>query len=177
MEVEYEITSEDLFPFQWRAYRSPLLRRARRKVYIYWFLALLLMSLLPAIGTDGFIIARANFTFLAVAYPMVALIQWLLGRWATRRAILRGLKEVMPNKGQLGWHKVVLNENELIESTAVGESRTFWAGIDRVEQNGECLFIYNQPIAAHIIPKRAFDNAQAAESFYQLARIRKESAA
>ena len=100
MGVEYEITSEDLFAFQWRAYRSPLLRRARRKVYIYWFLALLLMSLLPAIGTDGFIIARANFTFLAVAYPMVALIQWLLGRWATWDARF-GILPKRPNLARL----------------------------------------------------------------------------
>ena len=94
-----------------------------------------------------------------------------------RRGIRGPMKELVPNKGQLGRHKVVLNEGELIESTAVGESRILWAGVDRVEQNQEYIFIYTQPHAAHIIPKRAFNNAQAAESFYQLARISKEGAA
>jgi hypothetical protein len=178
MEVEYEITADDLFAFHWRAtFRSPLVRRAKRKAYIYWFLALLLMAILPAIGSDGFVIARADFTFLCVAYPVVVLIRWLLDRRLTRRAILGELKKVMPNKGLLGRHKVVLNEGVLIERTAVGESRLLWAGVDRVEQNEEYIFIYTQPNAAHVIPKRAFDNAQLAESFYQLARISKESAA
>jgi hypothetical protein len=178
MEVEYEITADDLFAFHWRAaFGSPRAQRARRKTYLYWFLALLVMTLLPAIGSDGFVIARVNFIFLAVAFPLVALLHWLLYRRLTRRGILGELKKVMPNKGLLGRHKVVLNEGELIESTAVGESRMLWAGVDRVEQNGEYIFIYTQPNAAHIIPKRAFNNAQSAESFYQLARIRKESAA
>ena len=81
MEVEYEITPDDLYAFQWRAaYRSPTGRRARRKIYIYWFLTLLLFSVLPAIGRDGFVISRANFTFLAIAFPVVALMTWGLDR-------------------------------------------------------------------------------------------------
>jgi hypothetical protein len=178
MEIEYEVTADDLYAFHWRSvFRSPRGRRDRRRAYLYWFLVVFLMTILPAIGSDGFVIARVNFTFLVVAYPVVVLMQWLLYRRLTRRGILRLLKDVLPNKGLLGRHKVVLNEGELIESTAVGESRTLWAGVDRVEQNAEYIFIYTQPHAAHIIPKRAFNSSQAAESFYQLARISKEGAA
>jgi hypothetical protein len=178
MEVEYEITPDDLFAFQWRAaYRSPIVRRARRKVYIYVFLTLLLFSLLPAIGYDGFVISRANFLLIAITFPVVALIFWLLDRRQTRRAILELLKEEKPGKGQLGAHKVTLGEAGLVEGTAVGESRTSWAGVDRVEQNQDYIFIYTAPIAAHIIPRRAFSSLQEAESFYQLATVSKAAAA
>jgi hypothetical protein len=173
MEVEYELTPDDLYAFQWRA----AFRRRGRRVYLYWLLVLLLFSALPAIGPDGFVISRANFTFLLIAFPVVALAQWYLERRLMRRAILQLLKEEKPGKGQVGRHRVVLNEGGVVESTAVGESRTSWAGVDRIEQNPEYIFIYTSPVAAHVIPKRAFRDKQEAEAFYDLSRTRKEAAA
>jgi hypothetical protein len=70
-----------------------------------------------------------------------------------------------------------LNEAGLVESTAVGESRCSWAGVDRVEHDQQYIYIYTAPHAAHIIPKCAFNNLHEAESFYQLARVSKQSAA
>ncbi|HSB08553.1 MAG TPA: YcxB family protein [Blastocatellia bacterium] len=177
MEVEYELTTDDLYAFQWRAaLRSPIARRARRKVYAGWLLALLLFSALPAIGADGFVISRVNFTFLLVAFPVVVLAQWYLERRLTRQAILQLLNGEKAEKGQLGRHKVVLSESGVVESTAVGESRTSWAGVDRIEHNPEYIFIYTSRAAAHIIPKRAFRDMQEAEAFYQLSRMSKEAA-
>ena len=66
MEVEYELTLEDLYAFQWRGvFETPRVRRLSRRVYVYWFLALFLFAALPAIGSDGFVISRMNFTFLS----------------------------------------------------------------------------------------------------------------
>jgi hypothetical protein len=65
----------------------------------------------------------------------------------------------------------------VVESTAVGESHTSWAGVDRIEQNPEYIFIYTSPAAAYVIPKRAFRDMQEAEGFYQFSRTRKEAAA
>ena len=142
MEVEYELTPDDLYAFQWRAaFDSSLGRRTARKVYLGWFLA-----------------------------------QHFLGRWLMRRAILHLLRKEKPGRGQLGRHKVVLAEGDVVETTAVGESRTAWAGVDRVEQNPQYIFIYTSPAAAHLIPKRAFRDIQEAEDFYQLSQTRKEAA-
>jgi hypothetical protein len=177
MEVEYELTLDDLYAFQWRAvFRSAPGRRTTRKVYLGWFLALMLFSMLPAIGPDGFVISRMNFTFLAVAFPIVVLIQWCMERWLIRRAILRLLKDEKPGRGQLGRHKVVLGGDGVVESTAVGETRTSWAGVDRIEQNPDYIFVYTAPAAAHVIPKRAFRDMQEAERFYQLSKNSKEAA-
>ena len=85
------------------------------------------------------------------------------------------MKQEKPDKGQLGKHRVKLNEAGLVEATAVSESRTSWAGVDRVEQNEKYIFIYTSPAAAHMIPKRAFSSVQGAEGFYQLARVSKEA--
>jgi hypothetical protein len=178
MEVEYELTLDDLYAFQWRAaYSSAIARRARYKVYACSFLALILFSLLSSFGTGGFVISRVNLYFLVVACPAVLLAYFFLERRMTRRLILQLLKKEKPDKGQLGRHKVVLSEGEVVESTAVGESRTSWAGVDRIEQNPDYIFLYTSPAGAHIIPKRAFRDRQEAEGFYQLSRISKEAAA
>ena len=40
MEIEYELTPDDLYAFQWRAvFLSPRGRRVRRTVYLLWVLA------------------------------------------------------------------------------------------------------------------------------------------
>jgi hypothetical protein len=93
-----------------------------------------------------------------------------------RRAILRLLKEEKPGRGLIGKHRMVVSEDGLFERTAVGESRTSWAGVDRIEQNPEYIFICTSAIGAHVIPKRAFRDMQEAEAFFLLSRTSKEAA-
>jgi hypothetical protein len=151
-------------------------RRARRWVYLGWLLAIVLFAIVPAIGPDGFVLSRVSFTFILVAFPVVAFAQWFLETRLMRRAIRRMLEEERPGRGQVGKHRLALSEDGIVESTAVSESRTSWAGVDRVEQNSDYIFIYTSAAAAHMIPKRAFRDLQEAEAFYQLARARKTAA-
>jgi hypothetical protein len=178
MDVEYELTQDDFYAFQWRgAFGSPRGRRSRRTVYILWLVALLLFAILPAIGADGFTISRVNFGFVLVAYPIVALAQWWWERWLLRRTILGLLRDEKPDRGQLGVHRLVLDEEGVLERTAVGESRTAWAGIHRVEQDDRYIYLYTSSAAAHVIPKRAFADPRDAEEFYQLSHRRATAAA
>jgi hypothetical protein len=170
MEVDYVLTAEDLYAFQLRAVqRSPITKRTRRNTYSYLFVALLLFAIVPAIGADGFVISRVSFGFLIIGYAVVASLTWFLEKRMTRRAILQLLKAEKPDKGQLGRHTVKLDETGVVESTVVGEQRTSWAGIDRVEQDPDYIFIYTAPAAALVIPKRAFDSTLDAENFYHRA--------
>jgi hypothetical protein len=177
MEVEYELTRDDLYAYQWRAaFSSARARRTRYKAYAAWFLVLCFFSLLFSFDGDGFTITLASFSSLLVTFVVVVVGSFFLERRMTRRHILQLLKEEKPDRGQLGRHKVVLSEDGVVESTVVGQSRTSWAGVDRIEQNPEYIFIYTSLIGAHVIPKRAFRDQHEAESFYQLSRISKEAA-
>ena len=177
MEVEYEITPDDLFAFQWRAaFKSRTARRTSRQAYFVWFLVLLLISILPAIGSDGFVFSRIDWTFLFITLLVVFLLQKLLTNWLMRRAIRRMLGDEKPDRGQLGRHRVVLLPDAVVESTGVNQTRTSWPGVDRVEQDQDYIFIYTSPMSAHLIPKRAFGDAARAEAFFQLAKASKETA-
>lgn len=177
MEVEYQLTHDDLYAFQWRAvFESPRGRRARRLVYLGWLLAIVLYAFVPAIGPHGITLSRVSLTFIVTSMLIVSVLQWSLDRWLVRRAIRQLLKDERPDRGQLGRHRLILDEDGLTESTAVGESRTRWAGVDRVEQNREYIYIYTSPAAAHVVPKRAFSTPEQAEVFYRLSRARRQSA-
>jgi hypothetical protein len=134
-----------------------------------------LFAIVPAIGADGFSVSRISFGFIAVALAIVFLFQWCLERWVIRHAIRQLLKDERPDRGQLGRHRVILSDDGVVESTAVNQSRTAWAGVDRVEQSSDYIFLYTSPAAAHVIPKRAFKDAEQAEAFFRLARSRKEA--
>jgi hypothetical protein len=177
MEIQYEITRDDLFAFQWRAaFDSPRGRRIRRWSYLGWLLAIVLFAMVPAIGPHGLALSRVSLTFIVVTFSIVALLQWVLETRLVRLLIRRMLKDEKPERGQLGVHRLVLDQDGIVERTAVNETRTSWAGVDRVEQNAGYIFIYTSPAAAHVVPRRAFGDAQAAEAFYDFARARKASA-
>jgi len=176
-DVEYEITLDDLYAFQWRGvFHSPRGRRLRRNGYLVLVVALVLFALVPAIGADGFRFSRIGFVFLAVTLPLVLLLQWLLERWLIRRFLRQMLKDERPGRGALGRHRVVLSDYGVTETTSVNETRTAWAGVDRVEQSPDYIFLYITPASAHIIPKRAFPSPEAADAFYRIARSRREAA-
>lgn len=178
MEIEYELTPDDLYYFQLRSVkRSKYVKRSKIKLHIYLLLTLFVFGLLPAFsGRDFFDFSRASFSWILVTYPLIAVLWWFLERRGNRSLILDLLKKEKPGRGQLGSHKIVLNEQGLVESTAVGESRTSWAGVDRIEQDREYIFIYTAPNAAHVIPKRSFNSVHEAEAFYQLATACKQTA-
>jgi hypothetical protein len=173
MDVEYELTPEDLFAFQWRAaYRSAEARRGRRNVHLLWFAALFLFALLPAIGRHGLTMSRFDLPFLIASFLTVALLQWGLHRWLLRRAIRRLLSEERPDGGNLGVHRVTLDDDGVLERTVVGETRTAWRGVHRVEEDERYIYVYTQPTGAHVIPRRAFADPVAADAFFRFAHSR-----
>jgi len=172
--VEYELTRDDLYAFQWRAaFHSARGRRVRRTSYIIWIVVILLFAVVPAIGPHGVTLSRIDVTSILIFLPLAFLFQWCFERMLLRHAIRQLLKDERPDRGQLGWHRLVLTEEGLTESTAVGESRTTWAGVHRVEQNRDYIYIYTAPALAHVVPKRAFASPEQAERFYQLSQARR----
>ena len=73
MEIEYEITREDLLAFQWRAvFESPRGRRLRRLSYLGWALVVLLFLLVTALGADGFTLSPLSLYYPSRRNPTAA---------------------------------------------------------------------------------------------------------
>jgi hypothetical protein len=74
------------------------------------------------------------------------------------------------NRGVLGHHHLSLTEEGLREITDVGESFKQWSGIEKVDAIADHILIFTQVTAAHVVPRRAFSDAHAAEAFLAEAR-------
>jgi hypothetical protein len=144
-------------------------KRTRRNAYLALLLAILILTILPAIGRDGFDASQVSVGFFFYFFAFVAALTWFLDRRMTRRGIHDLIKQEKPEKGQLGRHKVKLDESGLVESTAVGEARTFWRGVDRIEHDPNYIYIYTAPSAAIVVPRRSFNSVADAEQFLQFA--------
>ena len=164
-EIDYELTRDDLFAFQLHALEnSPTVKKFARRTRVTYAIVILVMAALMTPWTST--IALAAFIVGVGAFLLFA---WIFTRVLTRRAILDQVSRELPEKGQLGHHHIKLDETGIFESTAVGEMRVAWAGIDRIERNENAILIYTTPSAAHMIPRRAFATPDAAESFAEVA--------
>jgi len=88
MEVEYELTGDDIYGFRWRAnYLAPTARRERLKLYLYLFLIFLFFFMLPAITGDGFTFSLVHFALLSITFVLMVFFASVFLRRQLRRAI------------------------------------------------------------------------------------------
>jgi hypothetical protein len=176
LHVEYNLTPDDLYAYHWRAfYKASVLKRSRWKPAAILFFAFALTAVVPAVGPTGIRWRLISWPFLAIVFPITVLLYYMIERSMVRRAIRKLVAREKPDRGQLGRHTIRLLDEGFQETTAVGESRTYWAGIDRVEQDDGYIYLYTAAAAAHVIPKRAFQGKDA-EVFYERVKDRAEQA-
>ena len=56
-----------------------------------------------------------------------------------------------------------------MEVTPFNEGRNLWPGIYQIVNTADYIYIFTSLHTAHIIPKRAFANAEAVQQFYERA--------
>ena len=175
-EVTYDIAHEDLYAFQLRtAQRSPVIRKTLRNIYVSIFVLFLLLGIYPLFG-PGPIEAKAIMLGLPlIGFPFFVVIGKFIERWIVSSTIQKVIADEKPGGGVLGRHTLVLDDDGVVEKTRVNESRTLWAGIDRVEDDADYAFIYVSAAAAHVVPLRAFENPEQARAFVSYARSRSGS--
>lgn len=102
----------------------------------------------------------------AVIYGIIYRLNYY--RWidsGARKMIAEG-----KNKGILGDHTMTLSKDGLIETCDVGESRSTWGGVERIEEDDEYVYLYIGAYQAHVIPRRAFTSGADATEFIKVAR-------
>ena len=73
------------------------------------------------------------------------------------------------HKSELCEHTMTLADDAVIEITPFSEARNLWSGIYQVLDARDYFYIFIAENAAHIIPKRAFPDAESARCFYERA--------
>lgn len=167
MLITFSLTIDDMVAFQrYVAHTSPLARRSFWTTLVMIPLLLVFVSL--AFSSSG----SGGSTMWLITLSLSAL--WLVFfPILYRRGLdqnMRRTVEQVGGKGMLGLHTVEISEQDILEITEVSKSRRLWKGIERVVENDTHMFIFLKPVVAHVIPKRAFETPQHAQTFFNLAR-------
>lgn len=83
---------------------------------------------------------------------------------------LNALLMVRQSAGVIGPHEMQLLPEGLRDVTPVTESLTRWPAIFRITRRGDYLAFWISPYLAHLVPGRAFPDAQTFAAFEHLAR-------
>lgn len=71
------------------------------------------------------------------------------------------------NRTILTEHTITISDGGLVEETAFNRTEQKWTGIPRLICTRDYIFAYVSQYAAHVIPSRAFANAQEFQDFFQ----------
>ena len=66
-------------------------------------------------------------------------------------------------------HTITLADDAIVEVTPFNEARNLWQGIYQVADDADHIYVFLTAHLAHVIPKRAFPNAESARVFYEKA--------
>ena len=164
MSVKYELTLEDLTAFN--RHHSLTSKRARQRLRRIQAFGVVTSLVLAAIWTEWTGLMR-------VLFSTVMSLFWVFGypayyRWAIKRHTRKTYSEGA-NRGLLGNHSISIDAEGVTEKTSVGETRTDWSGIEKIDEDGQYVYLYVSVRQAHVIPKKAFTSTNDVEKFLQLA--------
>lgn len=166
MQVQYQLDLDDVVAFS--SYHSRSSKGTRRRLRLIQVCGIIFALIAALMWTRWGIGLRTLFCtgyalFLLFGYPAYY-----------RLSVKRNTRKIYSegqNKGALGKHIISIDADGVAEISQVGESRTAWGGIEKVEENEDYVFLYTGSLQAHVIPKLAFLSEGEAAEFLQLARV------
>ena len=186
MEVEYELTPEDLKAFQRYHAKHPLVPPKKGPAGILFGLG---VGAVVVLGVFGYHLLR-NYVFSSPFSPysvalyqllnmvpgvIVGVLLALIGfslfvRLVTVNATRKHLQEGRNAEKALGWRRLSIDPHAIRTTSAFSSNANFWEGIDAVVPTSDYVFIYITTRAAHVVPRRAFPDDRAFDQFVEAAR-------
>lgn len=83
--------------------------------------------------------------------------------------VVRRMASAGHNRSVVGPREIEIATEGVRETTPTGETRHTWAAVERIAVDDGYIYIYIQPMAAHLIPKSAFETPSAVSAFVEQA--------
>jgi YcxB-like protein len=187
MQVEYDLTLEDIKAFQRYHAKHPLTPRKRGA---WGGLAFgLAGGAVVVLAVLGYHFLRTSLLYPPYSLLSIALYQLLnmapgvavgailalIGfslfvRLLTVNATRKHLQEGRNAEKALGWRRLSIDPHAIRSTSAFSSNANFWEGIDAVVATGDYVFLYITTRAAHVVPRRAFPDDRAFDQFVEAAR-------
>ena len=164
--VAYTNTVEDMVAFNMHHLaHSPASRRIR--FWSTWGIALVIVL----IGAVASLVQGSSHSLVLVCAWAAVYLAFTIPyyRWAVRRRI-RKLVGEGENRSFLCRHTVRLTDEGLHAESEVSEGKILWAGIERIAENDDYLFIYTGAAIGLVIPKARIESGDLASLTEELRR-------
>jgi hypothetical protein len=100
-------------------------------------------------------------------FAVTVLFLLILGIFFTVFAVITVLSLVSKaNRTILTDHSITIRDDVLVEESPFSRTEQKWTGIPRLVRTRRHIFAYISQYAAHVIPRRAFPDAQEFDRFY-----------
>jgi len=123
---------------------------------------------------------RSPMTTMTLAIAIVVMLPWtLLFPLFFRRILARQVQSMLKegSKKSFGKMSVELTKEHVVETGPAEERRVKWSAVEKIAATEGYLFVYVSPIAAIVVPRRAFDTRDEFVSFVNMAKSLRENAA
>lgn len=180
MEVIYELTPGDFYLFGKE--NAPSQKNHRPVVFIFLtaYLLFIFADIIYAFFSGSLnewdfnalvlnICLRTALTFGVILALLVVI----------KLTALKKVKDVIGENQKNGTfceHRIIINENELIEITEYNISRYSWKTIGEIKELESFLLINVALSSSYIIPKRNFENREQINKFFQTANYYRQNA-
>jgi hypothetical protein len=162
MVVEFENTLDDVLALNiYHHQQSPKARRTHRLLQFGPAAILVLVFLGQMLFTRSSPVSSLPWLMFAVVWTLF--VPFMLRR-SMRKRVLQLFAEGK-SKGMLGSHKLSLTSTGVTDKTGFGTTETAWRNVRKVVSTNEYVFIYISDTAAHIVPRRAFADAERFHEF------------
>jgi YcxB-like protein len=177
MEVEYELTPEDLIAFQRYHRQHPSTSKSSRNTLVSFIVWIVVFA-----GVFALVSARDLFNdpiadYLCSQLPgagVGAAVAFLgiilLAKLTKKNALQKALREGRNAEKMLGKRRVVLDGQGAYTATEYFTTTFFWKGIDKIATTNRHVFFYISTATAYIVPARAFPDRRAFAAFVEAAR-------
>lgn len=162
MTLEFEIKRQDYIDFNFHFIRTN--PQMKRTLLLGHVVPPVIFLALPFLMQSA--MRDSNFLFGFILLGLMAA-SWL-GFWPVwfKKSFFRRLNRLL-NEGKLagivGHHEVTLNDDAITDRTPVSETR--YQTIERVETTARFLYVWVSPVAAFLIPRTVFENADRESQF------------
>lgn len=165
MKIDYHLTEEDYVNFTlYHSRHSEVAKKAlNMQRFISPVLFLAVAFLFSKMGEIPLSISLASFGTISVLWILFYPKHYY-------RLIERQAKKMIKegkNDGLLGDHTLIMTEKGLVDSTAKGETRLTWSGIQQLKEDPHYFYLYNSAVSAYILPKRNLEDPNKIKDYLQ----------
>ena len=163
MEIKYHLTEEDYINFNMFHIKNS--KTAMRSLTIQRFIGPIIFIISSYVFSK---IGDVSFLGLFITFLILSILWVLFYPKYFYNHVIRHVKKMIKegkNDGLLGEHHMVMTEDGIVDSTANGETKVNWSGIQQAKENDDYFYLYNSSVSAYILPKRELHNLDEISSF------------